>query len=249
MFWFDKADDRCLFVDNRVEDHTVTDRSHGKARGTRSFSVRPDVLASFEALPFADDSFPLVVFDPPHINHGGRGYMVKKYGRLNDDWREVLRRGFSECFRVLIPLGTLIFKWSECDISVNDVLALTPNKPLLGQRCGAKARTHWIVFQKDEATSTPTRHSKNVACDSRWCPAWGELREGEHSHTDCPVVVDEDNAGEVARPSELAGKTLPVVCPCECSTCSRAWASGGMPILRGGEVIRYPDFHGSSIGK
>ena len=149
MMWFDKDDPRCLFVDNRAEQHTVTDRSHGKKWGTRSFSIRPDVLASFEKLPFDDGQFPLVVFDPPHINHGGRGFMVKKYGLLGENWRDVIRHGFAECFRVLQPLGTLVFKWSECDIPVKDVIALTPASPLFGQRCGAKSRTHWIVFQKE----------------------------------------------------------------------------------------------------
>jgi hypothetical protein len=149
MMWFDKTDTRTLFVDNRVEEHTVTDRSHGKVEGCRSFSIRPDVLTSFEALPFRESSFPLVVFDPPHLNHGGKGYMVKKYGLLNDNWRDVIRHGFAECFRVLCPLGTLVFKWSESNIPVRDVLALTSERPLFGQRCGAKSRTHWIVFQKD----------------------------------------------------------------------------------------------------
>jgi hypothetical protein len=148
MFWFDKTDERALFVDNRVEEHVVTDRSHGKEQGSRSFSIRPDVLASFEMLPFADNSFPLVVFDPPHLMRGGHGYLVKKYGLLGGDWKAVLKHGFAECFRVLVPFGTLVFKWSEQGVSVRDVLATTTVRPLFGQRCGAKARTHWIVFQK-----------------------------------------------------------------------------------------------------
>jgi SAM-dependent methyltransferase len=156
MFWFDKADPRALFVDNRSEQHTVTDCSHGKAWGKRSFAIKPDIIASFESLPFRDGTFPLVVFDPPHIKHGGHGFMVKKYGILDSDWRDVLRHGFEECFRVLCPLGTLIFKWSDCDIPVKVVLALTPEKPLFGQRCGAKARTHWIVFMKPEIAKRKT---------------------------------------------------------------------------------------------
>ena len=153
MMWFDKDDPRALFVDHRCEAHTVTDRSHGKAWGSRSFSISPDLLCSFECLPFPDESFPLVVFDPPHISHGGRGFMVKKYGQLPRDWARVIKLGFGECFRVLAPRGTLVFKWSECDISVRDVLALTPEKPLFGHRSGAKSRTHWLVFQKEASAS------------------------------------------------------------------------------------------------
>lgn len=48
----------------------------------------------------------LVVFDPPHLNKLGKSsWMAKKYGVLGLDWKEDLRRGFSECFRVLGPMG------------------------------------------------------------------------------------------------------------------------------------------------
>lgn len=151
MMWFDKTDSRALFVDIRKETHTVTDRSHGKKWGSRTFSINPNMLASFKNLPFPNESFPLVVFDPPHINHGGVGFMVKKYGLLGPGWEDVVSHGFSECFRVLCPLGTLVFKWSECDIPVRKILELTERRPLFGHKSGAKSRTHWIVFQKDYA--------------------------------------------------------------------------------------------------
>lgn len=148
MMWFNKNNERALFVDHRCESHTVTDKSHGKKWGSRSFSITPDLLVKFESLPFCDGVFPLVVFDPPHIAHKGTGFMVKKYGLLDTEWRSTIRHGFGECFRVLAPFGCLIFKWSECDIRVSEILKLTPEKPLFGHRSGAKSRTHWIVFQK-----------------------------------------------------------------------------------------------------
>ena len=142
--WFDKADDRALFVDKRRE------TCHADTReGRREIVVDPDVIANFQALPFADKTFALVVFDPPHTYSGETGWMAKKYGRLEPGWREEIGHGFSECFRVLAPRGTLIFKWNEHRISVSTVLSLTPEKPLFGQRCGTTAKTHWIVFQKD----------------------------------------------------------------------------------------------------
>ena len=71
------------------------------------------------------------------------------YGSLDKDtWKEDLAAGFKECFRVLKPHGTLIFKWNEIDIPLNDVLALTPEKPLYGHRSGKKANTHWVSFIK-----------------------------------------------------------------------------------------------------
>jgi len=51
---------------------------------------------------------------------------------------------------VLKPNGTLIFKWNEHEIKVSEVLALTDNKPLFGNRCGKTAKSHWIVFLNDD---------------------------------------------------------------------------------------------------
>lgn len=143
MFWFDRTDARALFLDKRREQHEVDTRE-----GRRHIVVDPDILGDFTALPFPDASFKLVVFDPPHTFCGEKGWMAKKYGSLKGDWREDIRRGFAECFRVLEPCGTLIFKWNEHRVPVKNILALTPEKPLFGQRCGTTAKTHWIVFMK-----------------------------------------------------------------------------------------------------
>jgi hypothetical protein len=64
---------------------------------------KPDLIADFRALPFADNTFPVVVFDPPHLERvGDKAWMGKKYGRLNKEtWRDDLRKGFAEAFRVL----------------------------------------------------------------------------------------------------------------------------------------------------
>lgn len=143
MFWFDRDDRMALFLDKRRERHVVDSRC-----GKYSVEVIPDVLGTFTDLPFADDTFPLVVFDPPHTFCGEKGWMRKKYGSLGSGWRDDIRAGFAECFRVLAPFGTLIFKWNEHRVPVSTVLSLTPEKPLFGQRCGATAKTHWIVFMK-----------------------------------------------------------------------------------------------------
>lgn len=147
MFWFDKDDDRAVFIDKRRESHMLKDSS--SKGGERSLVIDPDMVADFTALPFPDGHFPLVVFDPPHlIGNGASGWLAKKYGKLGTDWRDDIRSGFSECFRVLAPLGTLIFKWNEQDIPVSQVLSLTDAKPLFGNRCGKLNKSHWIVFQK-----------------------------------------------------------------------------------------------------
>lgn len=146
MMWFDKADQRALFVDKRRETCAADTR-----QGRREIVVDPDIIADFQRLPFDDGQFTLVVFDPPHTFSGEKGWMAKKYGSLRAGWEDEIERGFAECFRVLCPMGTLIFKWNEHRVPVSRVLALTPEKPLFGQRCGTTARTHWIVFQKPAA--------------------------------------------------------------------------------------------------
>lgn len=149
MFWFDRADPRAIFGDIRSETHSLTDSS--SSGGARELVIAPDTLMDFRALPFANDQFPLVIFDPPHLVRNGKsGWLAKKYGKLGVDWRDDLRAGFAECFRVLRPFGTLIFKWNEHEIPISEVLALTPERPLFGNRCGKTAKSHWIVFMKCE---------------------------------------------------------------------------------------------------
>lgn len=145
--WFDKDDPRALFIDKRRETHVLTDTT--RAPGSRVLTVDPDIQADFTALPFSNESFALVVFDPPHlVRAGSSGWLAKKYGKLGADWKEDLRKGFAECFRVLKSQGTLIFKWNEQQVPVSQVLALTPERPLVGNRCGKSSQTHWLVFLK-----------------------------------------------------------------------------------------------------
>ena len=147
MFWFDREDDRAVFGDIRSENHKLKDSS--SKGGYRELVVSPDQIMDFRDLPFADNTFYLVVFDPPHlVNNGSSGWLAKKYGKLTDDWRDDISAGFRECFRVLRPNATLIFKWNETDIPIRDILALTDHKPLFGSRSGKRAKSHWVTFMK-----------------------------------------------------------------------------------------------------
>lgn len=149
MFWFDREDGRVVFGDIRNVEYDLADKS--STGGARKLIIAPDQQMDFRALPFSNDSFSLVVFDPPHlIQNGNTGWLAKKYGKLGDDWRADIRAGFAECFRVLKPYGTLIFKWNEHEVKVSELLKLTDAKPLFGNRCGKNAKSHWIVFLKDE---------------------------------------------------------------------------------------------------
>lgn len=104
-------------------------------------------MGDFRNMPFDDDSFYMVVFDPPHLIRGGdNSWLVKKYGRLDkDNWMQDLQLGFDECMRVLKPNGTLIFKWNEEQIKLNDILKNIDYQPLFGNK---RSKTHWLVFMK-----------------------------------------------------------------------------------------------------
>lgn len=162
MFYFDKNDPRVLFQDIRQVDTTLCDG--------RKWKIEPDVVGDFRCMQFADNSFSLVVFDPPHLLRNVAkskftdiygslnpkatpcGWQHIKYGALGQtDWQETLRLGFTECFRVLKNGGFLVFKWNETDIPVSKVLTLTDQKPILGHRVGKKNNTHWILFMKGGA--------------------------------------------------------------------------------------------------
>ena len=144
MFWFDKYNPLALFVDKRSETLTAKDRDK-----IRIIEIRPDIVADFTNLPFEDSSFYMVVFDPPHLKTLGKtSWMAKKYGRLPDNWQEMIKSGFDECMRVLKPNGTLVFKWSESEIKVNEVLSIIPYKPLFGHTTGRQSKTIWMCFMK-----------------------------------------------------------------------------------------------------
>lgn len=140
MFWYDKDDPRTTFMDKRCY--------HERLTTGHVIDVNPDIQADFTAMPFGDESFDLVVFDPPHLIHAGeQSWLRKKYGVLNaKTWPTVIHDGFWECQRVLKPNGVLVFKWNEEQISFSDVLHAIGCQPLFGDKRG---KTRWNVFAKE----------------------------------------------------------------------------------------------------
>ncbi|WP_251870276.1 class I SAM-dependent methyltransferase [Enterococcus italicus] len=138
MFWFDKNNPLVTFMDVRQE--------YEELPTGHVINVNPDVVADFRDMPFEDNTYDMVVFDPPHLLHAGKNsWLAKKYGRLGDNWQEDIAQGFRECMRVLKPSGTLIFKWNEEQVKLKDVLATIEYKPLFGNK---RSKTHWLVFMK-----------------------------------------------------------------------------------------------------
>lgn len=115
--------------------------------------IKPDIISDFTNLPFEDNTFWHVVFDPPHmITLGENSWMAKKYGVLKDGWEKTLRDGFSECMRVLKPNGTLIFKWNETDIPVSKIIKVIGYEPMYGHKSGKLQKTHCMAFMKEGVT-------------------------------------------------------------------------------------------------
>lgn len=142
MFWFDKNNNDVVFCDNRKLETNLCDG--------RKLIINPDIICDFTHLPFEDESFYHVVFDPPHMNTlGEKSWMALKYGTLKGlDWKPIIRDGFNECMRVLKPNGTLIFKWNEQDIPVSEILKVIGATPMYGHKSGKLQKTHWMAFMK-----------------------------------------------------------------------------------------------------
>src|SRR5688572_29398292 len=84
--WFDKQNPLATYIDIRPE-------------------VSPDVVADSRDLKgFADGSYDLVVFDPPHKNNGPQFGMARSYGcHTADEITDIIRRTAVESYRVTRP--------------------------------------------------------------------------------------------------------------------------------------------------
>ena len=63
MFWFDRNNPDVVFADNRYVSTTLCDG--------RTLVIEPDVEMDFRDMPYPDNTFNLVVFDPPHLIYAG----------------------------------------------------------------------------------------------------------------------------------------------------------------------------------
>lgn len=145
--WFNKNHPHALYCDKRNE--TVDIEWKKEKHIIRPLEIRPDIVCDFTDLPFDDNSFYLIVFDPPHAkNLSEKSWMKRKYGDLPDNWKPIIKGGFDDCMRVLRLGGTLVFKWSDVQIRTADVIKAIGEEPLFGHRSGKRSNTHWMTFMK-----------------------------------------------------------------------------------------------------
>lgn len=143
--WFDKRHSDCIYMDIREE-------LPGTIALQPGWSVEPDIIGDYRDMVFKDETFHHVMWDIPHILEARGGIMLQKYGKLGHGWKNDVRRGFDEIWRVLKPHGTLVFKWCDLHISVSEMLRQFPETPLHGTRTkksvSAEHGTYWIFFIK-----------------------------------------------------------------------------------------------------
>lgn len=135
MMWFDKHREDVIYLDQKKE-------------------VHPTINCVWEYLPFPDETFELVVFDPPYdVANKITSHVMMDYGALKPErFYKTLADAFLELFRVLKTGCFLIFKWGEVHKPLASVLATTYHKPLFGQKTNAGEwkgqKTYWVCFRK-----------------------------------------------------------------------------------------------------
>ena len=140
--WENKQHPNAIYLDEREE-------------------VNPDVVGDFRNLEqFKDESFYLVIFDPPHDIRNKPSdpncRFNKDFGFLKPEtWHSDVKQGLAECWRVLKPMGVLLFKWNTLCKKAKEVTPLFPTKPLIKQITKGnmtsrkdESQTLWFTFMK-----------------------------------------------------------------------------------------------------
>lgn len=160
--WFDKNQENTVFLDKKDDSELLMDyrntmraiNRYGIGNYKKRVRTNPTVVGDYAKIEYPNNTFDLIVFDPPHFIKKKQDvhWKFKTWGCLNaETWQSEIKKATRELLRVLKPHGILIFKWNDTDVSVKEVLTLFPIKPLfghLGTRRKKKNRTYWLCFMK-----------------------------------------------------------------------------------------------------
>lgn len=134
--WFDKNYRDACFIDIRPE-------------------TNPTHVADSGALPFDDNDFDLVVFDPPHVNSGANSNTTKCYGHHTAaQVRTFVAAAAKEAHRVTCPDALMAFKWNDHDQKLDIVLCLMAPwwEPLFGAKTASRTKhsstTQWVMLRR-----------------------------------------------------------------------------------------------------
>ena len=145
--WFQKNEAHTIYCDKRTA-HFESD--YGAFSSHRVIDIKPDVECDFTDLPFPDNTFNLVVLDPPHLIRQDNSWLKKMYSFYESKEQAIktISNGIKECMRVLKIGGVLIFKWCEIQISSREIIDACGIEPLFGHKSGKKSNIHWMTFMK-----------------------------------------------------------------------------------------------------
>ena len=146
--WYQKSHPFVTFIDKRKE--TLKESRIGRKE---TFRIEPNIIADWtKKLPFDNEHFDMVIFDPPHIFGNPEKKLMnmqKYYGWLDKKtYRNDIQKGFKELFRVLKSEGIFILKWCETCVKLDEILKLSPYRPMFGTRTGQANKNHWVLFIK-----------------------------------------------------------------------------------------------------
>jgi len=135
--WFNRLHPSTVYVDIRPE-------------------MIPSVIADTQQLPFKENFFDLVVFDPPHVTCGPRSVMAKYYSSMEaEDIKRLIQLTSNEAYRVTTSTALMAFKWNDHDVKLERVIKLMEGwEPLFGQRVAGRTKhrsgTYWCMLRKRE---------------------------------------------------------------------------------------------------
>ena len=106
--WDKNLGDELIGIDIRKGDFSIEDEHHwAKAE----VIIHPTVLADMRWLPFRENIFDCIIFDPPHMECGLTSWLGKYYGRwTQSESIQITRKANEEFKRVLRPRGLLVLK-------------------------------------------------------------------------------------------------------------------------------------------
>ena len=124
--------------------------------------IPPDIVCRWDDLPFPNDRFLCVIFDPPHTyGFGDKSVHSDPKAAKGSWWGNPTTRG--EWIRDIVSgqrefarvSPTLCFKWNDCKLNLWNILScLTEWKEIYRRRVFSsgrlgRSRTHWVTLRRN----------------------------------------------------------------------------------------------------